>query len=157
MRIIGIVSTIFLMHLASAAWPAVSFQCYPNLEVAWSFDHKNNQSEFHEKTDNLPSITLYLDTGFLKLPTAQNNGAELFRQQAIENQSENPLDIVVKYESTNKMMIETTVIILSDPLCKRFTNAVVSIFTAAEFRNNNIIYNCDCLSSTRDAYNFTNY
>jgi hypothetical protein len=157
MRIIGIVSTIFLLHLASSVWSAVSIQCYPNLEVDWSLDEKNNQSEFYEKTDNLSSITLYLDTGFLKLPTVQNNAAALFRQQAIVKKSEDPLEIIVKYESTDKMTIETTAIILSDPLCKRYNSSVVSIFTTSEFRYNNITYNCDCLSSTHDANNFTYY
>jgi hypothetical protein len=154
MRLIGIVSTIFLMHVASVGWSAVAFQCYPNLEVSWSFDRIEKKSKFFETTDNLSSITLQLDTGFLKLSNAQNNGTTLFRQQAIIKKSEDPLDITVKYEVTNKIGIENTGIIFSDPLCKRSTDAVVSMFTTAELRYSNITYVCDCLSPTFDNYNF---
>ena len=154
MRLIGTVSTIFLMHVASVGWSAVAFQCYPNLEVSWSFDQIENKSKFFETTDNLSSITLHLDTGFLKLSKAQNNGTTLFRQQAIIKKSEDILDITVKYEATNKMGIENTSIIFSDPLCKRSKDAVVSMFTTAELRYSNITYLCDCLSSTHDKYNF---
>lgn len=154
MRLIGLVSTIFLMHVASVGWSAVAFQCYPNLEVSWSFNQIENKSEFFETTDNLPSITFYLDTGFLKLSNAENSGTELFRQQAIIKKSADPLDITVKYGVTNKLGIENTGIIFSDPLCKRSTDAVVSMFTTAELRYSNITYVCDCLSPTHDSHNF---
>ena len=154
MRIISTVSSIFLIQLASVSWSAVSFQCYPNLEVSWSFDQINNKSDFHENANDLSSITLHLDTGFIKLLTAQNNETALFRQQAIKEKSEDFLDITVRYEDTNKEAIEKTGIIFSDPMCKRSAAAVVSIFTTGEFGYNNINYSCDCLSLTNDSDNF---
>ena len=154
MRIFSIVSTIFLMHFATGAWSAVAIQCSPNLEVSWSFDQIENKSDFFETTDNLSSITLHLDTGFLKLPSAQNDGIILLRQQSIIKKSPDGLDLKVKYESTNTAGIEKTNVILSDPMCKKSKDAVVSIFTAEEFRYINTIYNCDCVSPTHDIENF---
>jgi len=154
MRIFGIVSTIFLMNFSTAVWSAVAFQCYPNLEVSWSFDELKNKSEIFETTDNLTNITLYLDTGFLKFPNAQNNETALFRQEAIVKKSEDPLDIIVKYESTKKMGIETTGIIFSDPLCKSSKDAIVSVFTIADLTYSNVTYACDCLSPNHDIHNF---
>ena len=154
MRIFSIVSTIFLMHFATGAWSAVAIQCSPNLEVSWSFDQIENKSDFFETTDNLSSITLHLDTGFLKLPRAQNDGIILLRQQSIIKKSPDSLDLTVKYESTNTTGIEKTSVILSDPMCKKSKDAVVSIFTAEEFRYINTIYNCDCVSPTHDIENF---
>ena len=156
MRIFSIVSTIFFMHFATGAWSAVAIQCYPNLEVSWSFDQIENKSDFFETTDNLSSITLHLDTGFLKLPSAQNDGIILLRQQSIMKKSEDGLDVTVNYKSTNTMGIEATNVILSDPMCKKSKDAVVSIFTAEEFRYINTIYNCDCVSPTHDIENFIN-
>jgi len=154
MRMLSIVSTIFFMHFATGAWSAVAIQCSPNLEVSWSFDQIENKSNFFETTDNLSSITLHLDTGFLKLPSAQNDGIILLRQQSIIKKSPDALDLTVKYESTNTMGVEKTNVILSDPMCKKSKDAVVSIFTAEEFRYINTIYNCDCVSPTHDIENF---
>ena len=156
MRILSIVSTIFLMHFATGVWSAVAIQCNPNLEVSWSFDQMENKSNFFETTDNLSSITLLLDTGFLKLPNAQNDGITLLRQQSIMKKSEDGLDLTVKYKSTNTMGIEATNVILSDPMCKKSKEAVVSIFTTAEFRYLNTIYSCNCISPTHDIENFIN-
>ena len=156
MRIYSIVSTIFFMHFATGAWSAVAIQCSPNLEVSWSFDQIENKSDFFETTENLSSITLHLDTGFLKLPSAQNDGIILLRQQSIIKKSPDGLDLTVKYESTNTTGIEKTNVILSDPMCKKSKDAVVSIFTAEEFRYINTIYNCDCVSPTHDIENFIN-
>ena len=154
MRILSIVSTIFLMHFATGAWSAVAIQCYPNLEVSWSFDQIENKSDFFETTDNLSSIILHLDTGFLKLPNAQNDEITLLRQQSIIKKSADGLDLTVKYESTNTMGVEKTNVILSDPMCQKSKDAVVSIFTAEEFSYINTIYNCDCVSPTHDIENF---
>ena len=154
MRILSIVSTIFLMHFATGVWSAVAIQCNPNLEVSWSFDQIENKSDFFETTDNLSSITLHLDTGFLKLPSAQNDGITLLRQQSIIKKSSDGLDLTVKYESTNTMGVEKTNVILSDPMCKQSKDAVVTIFTAEEFSYINTIYNCDCVSPTHDIENF---
>ena len=156
MRIFSIVSTIFFMHFATGAWSAVAIQCSPNLEVSWSFDQIENKSDFFETTDNLSSITLHLDTGFLKLPSAQNDGIILLRQQSIIKKSPDGLDLTVKYENTNTTGIEKTNVILSDPMCKKSKDAVVSIFTAEEFSYINTIYNCDCVSPTHDIENFIN-
>ena len=154
MRILSIVSTIFLMHFATGVWSAVAIQCNPNLEVSWSFDQIENKSNFFETSDNLSSITLHLDTGFLKLPSAQNDGITLLRQQSLIKKSPDGLDLTVKYENTNTTGIEKTNVILSDPMCKKSKDAVVSIFTAEEFRYINTIYNCDCVSPTHDIENF---
>ena len=154
MRILSIVSTIFLMHFATGVWSAVAIQCNPNLEVSWSFDQIENKSNFFETTDNLSSITLHLDTGFLKLPSAQNDGITLLRQQSLIKKSPDGLDLTVKYENTNTTGVEKTNVILSDPMCKKSKDAVVSIFTAEEFRYINTIYNCDCVSPTHDIENF---
>ena len=154
MRIFSVALTIFLMHFYTGAWSAVAIQCYPNLEVSWSFDQIENKSDFFETTDNLSSITLHLDTGFLKLPSAQNDGITLLRQQSIIKKSSDGLDLTVKYESTNTTGIEKTNLILSDPMCKKSKDAVVSIFTAEEFSYINTIYNCDCVSPTHDIENF---
>jgi hypothetical protein len=154
MRILSIVSTIFLMHFATGVWSAVAIQCNPNLEVSWSFDQIENKSNFFETTDSLSSITLHLDTGFLKVPNAQNDGITLLRQQSIIKKSADGLDLTVKYESTNTMGVEKTNVILSDPMCKQSKDAVVSIFTAEEFSYINTIYNCDCVSPTHDIENF---
>ena len=154
MQIFNIVSTIFLMHFATGAWSAVAIQCYPNLEVSWSFDQIENQSDFSETTDNLSSLTLHLDTGFLKLPRAQNDGITLLRQQSIIKKSADGLDLTVKYESANTMGVEKSNVILSDPMCQKSKHAVVSIFTAEEFSYINTIYNCDCVSPTHDIENF---
>ena len=156
MRIFSIVLTIFFMHFATGAWSAVAIQCSPNLEVSWSFDQIENKSDFFETTDNLSSITLHLDTGFLKLPSAQNDGITLLRQQSIIKKSPDGLDLTVKYESINTTGIEKLNVILSDPMCKKSKDAVVSIFTAEEFRYINTIYNCDCVSPTHDIENFIN-
>ena len=156
MRIFSIVSTILLMHFATGVWSAVAIQCNPNLEVSWSFDHIENKSNFFETTDNLSSITLLLDTGFLKLPNAQNDGITLLRQQSIMKKSEDGLDLTVDYESTNTTGIEATNIILSDPMCQKSKEAVVSIFMTGEFRYLNTIYSCDCVSPTHDIENFIN-
>jgi hypothetical protein len=144
------------MHFATVAWSAVAIQCSPNLEVSWSFDQIENKSDFFETTDNLSSITLHLDTGFLKLPSAQNDGITLLRQQSIIKKSEDGLDLTVKYESTNTIGIEKTNVILSDPICKKSKEAVVSIFTAEEFRYRNTIYSCNCVSLTHDLQHFIN-
>lgn len=154
MRILSIVSTIFLMHFATGVWSAVAIQCNPNLEVSWSFDQIENKSNFFETTDNLSSITLHLDTGFLKLPSAQNDGITLLRQQSLIKKSPDGLDLTVKYENTNTTGIEKTNVILSDPMCKKSKDAVVSIFTVEEFRYINTLYNCDCVSPTHDIENF---
>ena len=154
MRILSIVSTIFLMHFATGVWSAVAIQCNPNLEVSWSFDQIENKSNFFETSDNLSSITLHLDTGFLKLPSAQNDGITLLQQQSLIKKSPDGLDLTVKYENTNTTGIEKTNVILSDPMCKKSKDAVVSIFTAEEFRYINTIYNCDCVSPTHDIENF---
>ena len=154
MRMLSIVSTIFLMHIATGVWSAVAIQCNPNLEVSWSFDQIENKSNFFETSDNLSSITLHLDTGFLKLPSAQNDGITLLRQQSLIKKSPDGLDLTVKYENTNTTGIEKTNVILSDPMCKKSKDAVVSIFTAEEFRYINTIYNCDCVSPTHDIENF---
>lgn len=154
MRILSIVSTIFLMHFATGVWSAVAIQCNPNLEVSWSFDQIENKSNFFETSDNLSSITLHLDTGFLKLPSAQNDGITLLRQQSFIKKSPDGLDLTVKYENTNTTGIEKTNVILSDPMCKKSKDAVVSISTAEEFRYINTIYNCDCVSPTHDIENF---
>ena len=154
MRMLSIVSTIFLMHFATGVWSAVAIQCNPNLEVSWSFDQIENKSNFFETSDNLSSITLHLDTGFLKLPSAQNDGITLLRQQSLIKKSPDGLDLTVKYENTNTTGIEKTNVILSDPMCKKSKDAVVSIFTAEEFRYINTIYNCDCVSPTHDIENF---
>ena len=156
MQILMITLAIFLMHFATGVWSAASFQCYPKLEVSWSFDQIENKSDFFETTDNLSSITLHLDTGFLKLPSLQNDGITLLRQQSIIKKSEDGLDLTVKYESTNSMGIEKTNVILSDPMCKKSKEAVVSIFTTEEFRYLNTIYSCDCISPTHDIENFIN-
>lgn len=154
MQIFNIVATIFLMHFATGAWSAVAIQCYPNLEVSWSFDQIENKSDFFETTDNLSSIIVHLDTGFLKLPSAQNDEIALLRQQSIIKKSADGLDLTVKYESTNTMGVEKTNVILSDPMCQKSNDAVVSIFTAEEFSYINTIYNCDCVSPTHDIENF---
>jgi len=154
MRLISVVSSIFLMHVASGSCSAVSFQCYPNVEVSWSFDRITNKSEFHENTNDLSIITLYLDTGFLKFLAAQNNETALFRQQAIKTESQDPLDITVRYEDTNKISTQKTGIILLDPMCKRSADATVSLFKTGEFGYRNINYRCDCLSPTNDNDNF---
>ena len=154
MQILIITLAIFLMHFATSVSSAVSFQCYPKLEISWSYDQIEKKSDFFETTDNLSSITLHLDTGFLKLPSAQNDGITLLRQQSIIKKSPDGLDLTVKYESTNTTGIEKMNVILSDPMCKKSKDAVVSIFTAEEFRYINKIYNCDCVSRTHDIENF---
>jgi hypothetical protein len=154
MQILIITLAIFLMHYATGVWSAVSVQCYPKLEVSWSFDQIANKSDFFETTDNLSSITLHLDAGFLKLPSAQNDGTTLLRQKSIIKKSADGLNLTVKYESTNTVGTEKTNVILSDPMCKKSKDAVVSIFTTKEFRYDNTIYNCECVSPTHDIENF---
>jgi hypothetical protein len=150
MRSIGIIFSIFLMHFATAAWSASSFQCYPNLEVSWSFDQTSNKSEFYENTENLSSITLYLDSGFLKLPAVEKNRTKLFRQNSIIKNSDDPMAITVRYESAETIEMEKTSIFIIDPVCKLSGNAQLSILTTAEMGYKNVIYTCNCLSQTHD-------
>ena len=142
------------MHFATGVWSAVAIQCNPNLEVSWSFDQIENKSNFFETTDNLSSITLHLDTGFLKLPTAQNDGITLLRQQSIMKKSADGLDLTVKYESTNTMGIEKTNVILSDPMCKNLKTLLLVFLLLRSSGIMNTIYSCDCVSPTHDIENF---
>lgn len=151
MRIISIVFSIFLMHIASVVWSGTSIPCSPNLEVSWVFDKQNNKSQLYENTDDLSKINVYLDTGFLKIPATQDKETALFRQHLIIQNSEDPLDVTVRYESTNAVNIDQTSIIMSDPMCTNSINVLVNIFTTAEFAYRNINYSCNCLSSIHDS------
>ena len=138
------------MHFATAAWSAASFQCYPNLEVSWSFDQTSNKSEFYENTENLSSITLYLDSGFLKLPDVEKNRTILFRQNSIAKNTDDPMAITVRYESAGTIEIEKTSIFIIDPMCKQSANARLSIFETVKMGYSNVIYTCNCISRLHD-------
>ena len=154
MRTNSTVCSIFLVHFATAVWSTTSFQCYPYLQVSWTFDVLNSESKFNENIDDLSSITLHLDSGFLKLPIEQDKDTVLLKQHSIIKNSGDALDIVVRYQDTNKTEIEQTGIILKDPMCKTATGTVANIFITEEFAYNNIVYKCDCVSPTYDIENF---
>ena len=146
--------SIMIASLATNASSNSLVQCEPALEVFWSYDHLNKTSEFGENTDNLSSITLIADHGFLKLSVAENKKIKLFRQNSITSNTEDMFDITVRYESTDQEEIDRTSIIISDPLCKNGAVANVSILNTREFGFKNAVYNCDCLSATHDSDNF---
>ena len=154
MRSISIFVLIFLTSFATGVSAAASFQCYPNLEVSWSFDQTTNNSEFHENTENLLSITLYLDSGFLKLPAVEKNGTILFRQNSIIKNTDDGMPITARYESTGTVEMEKMSIFINDPFCKQSDNARLSILTTENMGYRNIIYTCNCLAQLHDYKHF---
>ena len=154
MRINSIIISLIIASLATNTSSNPLVQCEPTLEVFWSYDYFTKTSEFGENTDNLSSITLIVDHGFLKLSVAENKKIELFRQNSITNNTEDMLDITVRYESTDQKEIGRTSIIISDPMCKNRAVANVSILNTRELGFKNVVYDCDCLSATHDSDHF---
>jgi len=154
MRINSIIISLIIASLATNTSSNPLVQCEPTLEVFWSYDYFSKTSEFGENADNLSSITLIADHGFLKLSVAENKKIELFRQNSITNNTEDILDITVRYESTDQKEIGRTSIIISDPMCKNSAVANVSIINTREFGFKNVVYDCDCLSATHDSDHF---
>ena len=154
MRINCIMISIIIASLATNVSSKTSFQCEPTLEVFWSYDKLTETSKFGENTNNLSSITLIADHGFLKLSIEENTKIELFRQSSITNNAEDMFDITIRYEGTNQKEIGRTSIIFSDPMCKNGAIANVNILNTREFGFKNVVYNCDCLSATHDSDHF---
>ena len=107
-----------------------------------------------ETNDPADVVMIELDIGFLKVSKQQSDEKTLFRQSSIKNYDDDPLNITIRYEITSKFGINTTGIIMSDPMCKVTEVSQISIFEISEHSYINTKYRCDCLSSVYDSNHF---
>lgn len=152
MRFYGIILIIAATNVSSAAM----VQCNADLKVSLSYNHETKSFEFMESSENLSNISINFDSGFIKLSDNKEDKIMLFRQSAISKNFNDPLDLVVRYETASKAEIQKTSVIINDPMCKNNSNAKLSIFETSALGYTNNIHSCDCLSNTYDRSNFIN-
>jgi hypothetical protein len=139
------------VNYASSMTP---IRCDSTSNVSLVYNPSNNSTEIIETNDPVKTITLDLDSGFLKLSEQQSNDNTLFRQNSIRNNGEDPLNLTVRYETASKSDIKKISIIISDPMCKANGMSLISVFETAEHSYISTKYRCDCLSSVHDSNHF---
>lgn len=147
-RRIGI--TLSIISLATSVASNTTIQCNQDLEFTWSYDEIDGSSIIQEISDNLSTVSMNIDFGFLKLFENDGNQSELYRQSAIKRSNDDPEDIVVRYDSTLKASIKKKSVIISDPMCKNRIMPHVNILETTAASYSNRVYSCKCFSRTYD-------
>lgn len=145
---------ISIMSLATSVSSSSMTECSPDLELTWSYDPIDYSSKISEVSDNLSTISLNYDLGFVKLLDKDDSEIKLYRQNSIRKSIEDPEDFIVRYESTAASNIQTTSIIVFDPICKNREISIASIFVTNGMSYSNTIYSCKCLSKIYDLDHF---
>ena len=133
---------------------AASTRCETKSTIALKFDILNNAANVEEIRNDLPIIELTLDYGFLKLSEQENDASVLYRQIALRENGEDPLDITLRYEATNGANIEKPSIIISDPMCRNYARSRANIMEITDKSYASSIYECECLSANHHSANF---
>ena len=128
--------------------------CEPKSTIALTFDILNNSTNVEETSNGLPNIVLTLDYGFLKLSEQDNDASVLYRQIALRENGQGPLDITLRYEATNGANIEKPSIIISDPMCRNYARSRANIMEITDKSYTSSIYECECLSANHHSANF---
>ena len=154
MRILFVLFLVSGVFSANYASTATLIRCDSKLNVSMVYNPVNNSVELIETNNPADVIVIELDTGFLKVSKQQSDEKTLFRQSSIKNYDDDPLNITIRYEITSKLGINTTSIIMSDPMCKVTEVSQISINEISEHSYINTKYRCDCLSSVYDSNHF---
>lgn len=142
-------------NLATSSSYASILSCEPRLMSYWTYDDDSNTSNFKENKDNLTTIKLHFDYGFIKLGEKDAVDFNLLKQNEITQLNEDDhLHVMVRYENSNRINIEQQSLIIVDPMCKKELVSKVSVITTSYKEYRVINYVCGCLSSTFDSDNF---
>ena len=133
---------------------AATTSCEPKSTIALKFDILNSATNVEETSNGLPNIVLTLDYGFLKLSEQDNDASVLYRQIALRENGEDPLDITLRYEATNGANIEKPSIIISDPMCRNYARSRANKMDITDKSYASSIYECECLSANQHSANF---
>ena len=139
---------------ATNVFAAAITSCEPKSKIALTFDILNNSANFEETSDGLPNIVLTLDYGFLKLSEQENDASVLYRQIALRENGQDPLNITLRYEATNGANVEKTSVIISDPMCRTYGSSRANIMEITDKNYSSSIYECECLSANYQSANF---
>ena len=133
---------------------AASTSCEPKSTIALKFDILNNATNLEETRKDLPNIEVMLDYGFLKLSEQENDTSVLYRQIALRENGQDPLDITLRYETANGANIQKSSIIISDPMCRNYVRSRVNVMEITDKSYASSIYECECLSANHHSANF---
>lgn len=133
---------------------AATTSCVPKSTIALTFDILNNSTNVEETSNGLPNIVLKLDYGFLKLSEQDNDASVLYRQIALRENGQDPLDITLRYEAANGANIEKSSIIISDPMCRNYARSHANIMEITDKSYASFVYECECLSANHHSANF---
>ena len=133
---------------------AANTSCEPKSTIALKFDILNNQANVEETSNGLPNIVLTLDYGFLKLSEQDNEASVLYRQIALRENGQDPLEITLRYEAANGANIEKSSIIISDPMCRNYARSRVNVMEITDKSYASSMYECECLSANYHSANF---
>ena len=128
--------------------------CEPKSTIALTFDILNNSTNVEETREDLPNIELTLDYGFLKLSEQENDASVLYRQIALRENGQDPLDITLRYEAANGANIEKSSIIISDPMCRNYARSRANKMDITDKSYASSVYVCECLSANHHSANF---
>ena len=154
MKKYGILACIVLTLQATIVLAATSTTCVSKSTITLSFDILSNSTNFAETDNDLSNIVLTLDHGFLKLAEQEDALSVLYRQSALRENSQDPLDITIRYEATNGVSIEKSSIIISDPMCRNYARSRANIMEITDKGYASSIYECECLSANHHSANF---
>lgn len=128
--------------------------CEPKSTIALKFDILNSATNVEETSNGLPNIVLTFDYGFLKLSEQDNDAMVLYRQIALRENGQDPLDITLRYEAVNGANIEKSSIIISDPMCRNYARSHANIMEITDKSYASSVYECECLSANHHSANF---
>ena len=147
------VFTVLILQTTNVLAAAIT-SCEPKSTIALTFDILNNSTNVEETSNGLPNIVLTLDYGFLKLSEQDNDASALYRQIALRENGQDPLDITLRYEVANAANIEKSSIIISDPMCRNYARSRANIMDITDKSYASSIYECECLSANHHSANF---
>ena len=147
------VFTVLILQTTNVLAAAIT-SCEPKSTIALTFDILNNSTNVEETSNGLPNIALTLDYGFLKLSGQDNDASALYRQIALRENGQDPLDITLRYEVANAANIEKSSIIISDPMCRNYARSRANIMDITDKSYASSIYECECLSANHHSANF---